>query len=151
LTGAADQLRQDEQWQYPAAAASPSTLISTAPQKQLPLYDLAIVPLLEMCVEPLQLDRAANADQHSKRAVRRVTRRRVHTCASERLRRPVFASRLLPIVLARKSGEERLTARPALLSARPARLASNGRHLLAPLGTHARDATIETRRRTGPA
>src|SRR6185369_11090630 len=50
FTGAADQLRHDEQWQYPAAAASPSTLISTAPQKQLPLYDLAMVPLLEMCV-----------------------------------------------------------------------------------------------------
>jgi hypothetical protein len=46
LTGAADQLRHDDQWQYPAAAASPSTLISTAPQKQLPLYDLAMVPLL---------------------------------------------------------------------------------------------------------
>ena len=37
LTGAADQLRHDEQWQKPAATGSPVTAISTAPQKQLPL------------------------------------------------------------------------------------------------------------------
>jgi hypothetical protein len=36
LTGAPDQLRQDSQWQYPIAEASPLTVNCTAPQKQLP-------------------------------------------------------------------------------------------------------------------
>jgi hypothetical protein len=37
LTGPADQLRHDSQWQYPIAAGSPLTVNCTAPQKQLPL------------------------------------------------------------------------------------------------------------------
>ncbi|MDH4086719.1 MAG: hypothetical protein OEV04_06770 [Nitrospira sp.] len=43
LTGAADQARQDSQWQYPIAAGSPLTVKRTAPQKQLPWY---MFPLL---------------------------------------------------------------------------------------------------------
>src|SRR5262245_55284629 len=38
LTGPADQLRHELQWQNPIAAGAPVTVISTAPQKQLPLY-----------------------------------------------------------------------------------------------------------------
>src|SRR5476651_1734168 len=41
LTGLADQLRHDSQWQKPIAAGSPLTVSWTAPQKQLPLYSLA--------------------------------------------------------------------------------------------------------------
>src|SRR4051812_47894558 len=38
LTGPADQLRHDRQWQNHIAAGWPVTVSSTAPQKQLPLY-----------------------------------------------------------------------------------------------------------------
>src|SRR6476620_6552244 len=38
FTGEADQLRQDAQWQYPAATGSPVTVNCTLPQKQLPSY-----------------------------------------------------------------------------------------------------------------
>jgi hypothetical protein len=36
LTGAADQVLQESQWQYPTATGSPATETCTAPQKQLP-------------------------------------------------------------------------------------------------------------------
>src|SRR5260221_12762986 len=36
--GPADQCRHEEQWQNPIASGAPWTWISTAPQKQLPLY-----------------------------------------------------------------------------------------------------------------
>jgi hypothetical protein len=37
FTGAADQDRQDAQWQKPMATGVPATLIPTSPQKQLPV------------------------------------------------------------------------------------------------------------------
>src|SRR5262249_13425983 len=47
LTGPADQLRHDSQWQYPMPTGSPLTLNWTEPQKQLPLCSLlTIISLL---------------------------------------------------------------------------------------------------------
>src|SRR5258708_3833059 len=43
LTGPADQLRQELQWQNPIAAGWPVTVSSTAPQKQPPLYVFSLV------------------------------------------------------------------------------------------------------------
>src|SRR3954465_2814747 len=50
LTGPADQLRHDRQWQNPIAAGWPVTVSSTAPQKQLPLYVFSLLmwPLPEV-------------------------------------------------------------------------------------------------------
>src|ERR1700759_986442 len=43
LTGPADQLRQEVQWQNPIAAGWPVTVSSTAPQKQFPLYVFSLL------------------------------------------------------------------------------------------------------------
>src|SRR5678816_2341910 len=129
LTGAADQLRHDEQWQYPAAAASPSTLISTAPQKQLPLYDLAIVPLLEMWVGPCARV-VPEPDSGFERAVRRVTRRRVHSARAKTAPSCLRVARLCPIVLGTKRRRGAVDRASAFAGRASGQAPSNGRHLL---------------------
>jgi len=46
FTGPPDQERQERQWQYPMASGAPVTSTSTAPQKQLPVCFMYVLPQL---------------------------------------------------------------------------------------------------------